>query len=171
MDLLQVTSTKFVLLRAEWPVDQARSLIDALHPIYLIVHRVLPGHAQEDLYYLLTVKETLDRFARRPGAPSVEIGLDLYETDAVPSCESSTNAESAPGRCIVMRDGALFGFFDENIRPTRGATRGAEQGPAAAPSRAVIAEFPDEVAVNDYATLLVSLSAEPAVTGGLPPAS
>src|SRR5438876_10069823 len=101
MDLQQVAMTEFVLLQASWPVEKSRQLIERLNPSHVIVHR---SEAHND-YYLLTVEEALNLLTNANNASSVAEALHLEERPAVPALEGSTDAESAPDRCIVLEDG------------------------------------------------------------------
>lgn len=167
MYLHEVATDTFVLLQAGWPVDRARQLIQRLGPTHVIVHRSDP----RDYYYLYTQVQALERLAHRPDQMSLDDALDLHEYQATPVLGTYADAETAPDRCVIIEEGRVIGFFDASVPPlarSKGGsvTRGLE---AAAPvPRSLVADFPEQVGLEETVSLLVSLSAEAATGKALP---
>ncbi len=164
MDLQPVVMTTFVLLEAEWTGARGHELVDALQPTHVIVRRSDP---QED-YYLYTLQEALERLEHAAPALSIQEAFELQETNATPLVDVHTDAESAPDRCILHEEGRLIGFFDASVPPSivrshRGGV--VEPKPDELTSRSLVAEFPEQVEVNDLTSLLVSISPEEASAG------
>ncbi len=173
IDLQDITLTNFVLLQAEWPATKGYEFVEALKTPHVIVHRSDP----DDYYYLFSRQEVLHLLSQSPGASSIRTALDLHESGATPVLEGTSNAESAPERCIVLVDGRLIGFVDVSIPPSLGTKRGVgnstgtENGTAVAVEpvqRSLVAEFPQQVGLEETVSLLVSLSAITPTESSLP---
>ncbi len=167
MDLQAVVMTTFVLLEAEWPITRGRELIEMLKPTHVILHQSEP----QESYYLYTSQEALDRLEHAAPAFSIQVAFDLQETDATPLVEIHSDAESVPDRCIVHVEGRLIGFFDASVPPGivlshRGSVEGPE--PEELTSRALVAEFPEQVEMDELTSLLVSLSSSEKASDGIP---
>jgi hypothetical protein len=128
MDLGRVASTDFVLLQADWPVSQARGLVEALSPARVIVQR---QESNEEYFYLRTFEETLRLLRESFGGETVRTAMDLHEWEATPALNELTNAEKAPDQCVVLAADQVVGYFDvDNFEAygtsgatTRGSTR------------------------------------------------
>jgi hypothetical protein len=167
MYLHEVTADTFVLLQAGWPVGKARQLIERLTATHVIVHRTDP----QDYYYLFTKSEALGRLAHAPDQMSIHDAFNLHESAATPTLDAYANAETAPDRTVVLEDGHVIGFFDAIVPPPartkRGpVTRGPEPGGPV--PRSLVADFPEQVHLEETVSLLVSLSAESAAGMALP---
>ncbi|MGI9059979.1 MAG: CHAT domain-containing protein [Ktedonobacteraceae bacterium] len=159
MDLQAVVMTTFVLLEAEWPLTKGRELIEMLQPTHVILHQSEP----QESYYLYTLQETLDRLEHAAPTLSIQVAFDLYNAIAPPLVEIHTNAENAPDWCIVHDEGRLVGFFDASVSPGVIRTHRGEVGKPELErltSQSLIAEFPEQVELNELTSLLVSLSSE-----------
>jgi len=157
MDLQLIIMATFVLLEAEWPASRGRELVDVLKPTHVIVHRSGP---QED-YYLYTSEKALERLEHVAPALSIQVAFDLSHALATPLVEIHANVESAPDRCIVHDEGRLVGFFDASVPPSVVHTHRGEAGkpePEELTSRSLVAEFPEQVELDDLTSLLVTLS-------------
>ena len=165
LELEQVAETTFVLLQAEWPVSKGHELVEALKPTHVIVHRIDP----QEYYYLYSSQEALDRMNHVADALPIYEAFNLHETDATPLVEAHVNAKNAPNRCIVQKDGQLIGFFDVTVPPvfTRGTRNPGKAEPTEVADRSVNAKFPEEVELDEVTSLLVSLTASEADSGGI----
>jgi CHAT domain len=169
MDLQQVAMTSFVLLQDEWSVVKGLESIETLkmaHPTHVIVHH----SDKSDDYYIFSIQETLDLLNRAPNTSSLRIALNLQRANATPALEGTSNAESAPDRCIILADGLLVGFFDASTPPSLNTKRGGGKATTTileSANRSLLAEFPEQVALGETVSLLVSLSAVPAEDGAL----
>lgn len=164
MDLEPIVMTTFILLEAEWPVARGRELVDALQPTHVIVHRSDP---QED-YYLYTSQEALELLEHAALAISIQVAFDLSHALATPWVEIHSDAERAPDQCIVHDEGRLVGFFDASVPPSVIRTHRGEAGKPDSEevsSRALVAEFPEQVELDEVTSLLVSISSEEAIAG------
>ena len=160
MDLRQVAMTTFVLLQATWPVENGRQLIERLRPSHVIVHL----HDPQDAYYSFSAQEALTFFAHASTELFVHKALRLDERSTTPTVESNMDAEHAPVQCIVLENGRLMGFFDVTLPPQWiPARRGEDEHlPSEEPVlelRSLVAEFPEQVQLQEVFSLLVSLSA------------
>ncbi len=180
MDLAKATLTSFVLIDSDWPVERARSLIERLDPSHVIIRRT----GQPEDYYLLpadTVKSQLV-----PAEDSIPVGevLQLSKLTPTPLIEADMESSLAPSACIVHQEGRIIGFYDvpeaisdptwpiDLLSPSktrRGgpdphlsgsltrdllsprATSGQDTG------RSITAEFPEKIALDQTASLLVSI--------------
>jgi hypothetical protein len=164
MNLTQQLQTTFVLLEADWPADQSRKLVRDFPEraaTHVIVHQGDPG-AGAETYYLFTRKQALDLLSL---GGTVGAALDLPNTDAAASLDVSVSRGDAPARAVVFAGGSVAGYIDEEFEtlggPTRGGALAANGGEGAATvQRSLVADMPESVALNDIATLLVSLAAE-----------
>ena len=155
MYLHEVVRDTFVLLPAGWPAGKARQLVEHLEPTHVIVHRTEP----EDYYYLYTESEVLDRLADAPGQMSIYDVFDLHEYRPTPILGAYANAETAPDHSVVLEEGRVIGFRDVTLPLARGIPHvGAE--PSAPVRRSLVADFPEQVPLEETVSLLVSLSAE-----------
>ncbi len=183
IDLRPMVMTAFVLLQSDWPVVRGRELVEALLPTHVIVQR----HDPQEYYYLYPSQEVLDRLRRAPDTTPIWAALNLHETDATPLVDIHADPLSAPNRCVVEEEGRLVGFYDASIRGGETLAAGAHlpslpsirrgdmvlEGPGVAPlpslpSRALVARFPERVALDEVTSLLVSLSTTDGGSGSIP---
>jgi hypothetical protein len=168
MNLQQVAMTNFVLLRATWPVEQSRQLIERLQPSHVIVHH----HDLRDAHYLFSAQEALTLLAQAPSVPSVYEALHLNERGTTPVAEGDIDAERVPDQCIVLEEGRLVGFFDVTVPPQWTSRKGGDESfPPEEPApelRSLVTDFPECVSLQAVFSLLVSLSASSPVATSLP---
>jgi CHAT domain/Ternary complex associated domain 7 len=166
MYLYEVAMDTFVLLQASWRASKARQLIECLEPTHVIVHRM----DLDEYYYLYTREEALRYLAGRDDQLSVHDAFDLHEYKATLALDAHAEAGAAQDRTVVIEEGHVVGFFDADIRPSpiqkRGGGRGLEASEAV--PRSLLADFPEEVPLQQTVSLLVSLSAEPQKGAALP---
>ena len=166
MYLHEVLMDTFVLLQARGLVDQARRLIEHLHPTHVIIYRSEPQEA----YYLRTYEEVAPLLERAPKQAILQEALDLHEDRTTPTLEAYTTADTAPDRCIIVDEGRLLGFFDATLPLAGHPKRASEETfalPALPVTRSLTADMPEQVPLGSTASLLVSLTAE-AVAAALP---
>jgi len=161
----------FILLQDLWSVVKSLETIETLkkaHPSHVIVHRSDEGND----YYLFTLEEILELLKRYPNASSLRITLNLQRADVVQALAGTTNAESAPDRCIILADDRVVGFFDASIPPSlnirRGSSRPTNTMGEPVTNRTLLAEFPEQVTLGDTVSLLVALSAAPTEDRAIP---
>ena len=189
MELAKAALTSFVLIDADWPGERARRLIERLDPSHVIVRRSGPP---ED-HYLLTSDGVVSQLAA--AADSIPVGevLPLSNLPPTPLIEADMESSAAPVPCIVRQEGLIIGFRDvampssggprtEVISRVRSTRRGRRDGvsleaatrdlvPPVGTSgqdagRSITAEFPEKIALDQTASLLVSI-----VRGFIPGAS
>jgi hypothetical protein len=188
MYVRDVTRNTFVLLQADWPAGNARELIERLSPTHVIVHRVDPDHG--DLYYLYAKAEGLGLIMPAAAEAPLIDAFNLHEYEAAPTVDAYADANAAPERYVVLEEGRVVGFVDREVaelaverrpaeraverRPARRRAR-ATRGVGAEPERpkqpeprSLVADFPEEVPLEETASLVVSLSAEPGRAAALP---
>jgi hypothetical protein len=166
MDLERLTSTNFVLLQADWSVDHARSLVEALLSARVIVQR---REGNKEYFYLRTRDETLALLQQSRSDATVREAMDLHEWGAIPAQDAFSDADQAPNHCVVLADNQAVGYFDVDEfgapSATRGmpsTTRGGAARDAAMTEPGVVeqsleAEFPNTVPLDEIASLTVSL--------------
>ncbi|SLK00920.1 CHAT domain-containing protein [Arthrobacter sp. P2b] len=158
MNLESIASTDFVLLQADWPVDQARDLVEALLPARVIVQR---REGNEEYFYLRSRDETLALLQPSTGV-SVREAMGLHEGGAVPAIDALSSADKAPDYCVLLVANQVVGYFDvdEHVPSrTRGGTiPGTTTATPEEPSeRSIEAEFPNTIRLNEMASLTVSV--------------
>lgn len=169
-DIGAISSTSFVLLRAEWSVSKGLELIKGLGPTHVIVH----SRGPHDAYFLYTKEAALSAMEGRDVVASLAITLSLKTFPATPQVDRATPVGLVPPRCVVTEEGSVMGFIDPNYRPrlTRGGQRGATQGGLRDVSLAettadevpfsLAAEFPEEIVQGETVSLLVYITPRPA---------
>lgn len=164
LELAQVTETTFILLQADWSIARGRELIEALKPTHVIIHR-----EREDSFYLYTIEMALTHMKGIANATPIHIAFNLHEIDATPLLEAHSNAEDAPDLCIVHEGGQLIGFFDATVPPVTRSRRGPieQLKQTEVANRSVIAEFPEQIELDEVTSLLVSLTASQAEESGI----
>jgi len=165
--LHEVATDTFVLVQADWSVDKARQLIEALNPTHVIVHRF--ESKDEEYYYLYTKLNVCDFLRSAPKQEPIRIALDLHEGKATPTLDAYTNAEMVPDRSVVVENGRVIGFFDATVRPSRSSKVRRDISRQISPvQRSLITNFPEQVRLKETVSLLVSLSAESELREALP---
>lgn len=181
--------TDFVLVEADWTVAMAGGLVEAMETSHVIIY--LP-QGTRDSWCLFSRRDARKRMAPARADMPVRAALGLTASDATSTVDLSELHATGDGRYVVLQDGRLFGFLERSAelsfeadvplvlgRTTRSVRRGrptANGGPAPA-KRSLTAEFPETVAVNHRATLLVTLlavfqeAAGPSITVEVPPGS
>jgi len=180
MDVQSIMETNFLYLDLDWTVKKARELVEGLEPAYVIIHRVVP--INREYYYLFSAKEILKMLHGQRENKRLRKALELHEDGSVDPVDPSAGAGSAPGKFVAVEDGRPVGYLDTSripapppmfgsIPPAGGAGVGAIRGlgsPAetageASPAdveRQLRAEFPEKVAVEDTASLLVYITTD-----------
>jgi hypothetical protein len=176
MDLGQVASQNFVLLRADWTAERAVRTLRGRTASHVVIHRQDdPNH---EYWYLWEIEDAREKLAALPPTTTVFAVFGLREDLAVPSADANTAAEAAPLRAIVTTNGTLAGFVDRSPAPTtrglprvmRGGSKGSKAEPASGgdtSKRSLEAEFPDQVAIGSVEWLLVKVVAAAATARGL----
>ena len=162
--LHEITYDSFVVLEANWPVDQARQIVRDMTDItHVIVHR---AEGQKEYYYLYNREEALSRLDCAPD--SDQFGSLSISTSPVDRRVGRLfGCQAAPDRVVVLDGNDLVGFYDISLLPSglfgRLAKRGEEKEAAesAEPvTRSLITDFPEKVPQGQKASLLVSLSSQ-----------
>jgi hypothetical protein len=170
--LHEITYDSFVVLEANWPVDQARQIVRDMTDItHVIVHRV---EGEKEYYYLYSREEAQARLDGAADTVTIRLALGLHEYGATAVSDAYTDAEAAPDRVVVLDGNDLVGFYDVSVPPSaysRDAKRGDgnETTETAEPvTRFLLTDFPQKVPQGQKASLLVSLSSltEPATATG-----
>jgi hypothetical protein len=133
-------------------------------PLALLGYNPIPTFGS----YSPQIPEALDRLEHVAPALSIEVAFDLYHALAIPWVEIHSDAERAPDQCIVHDQGRLVGFFDASVPPSIIRTHRGEAGkpgPEEVASRALVAEFSEQVELDEVNSLLVSISSEEAIAG------
>ncbi|MBN1349659.1 CHAT domain-containing protein [candidate division KSB1 bacterium] len=177
MYMQDIAHDTFVIIQSDWHVAKARQLIEKLAPTHVIVHRI---EQETDYYYLYSRIEALIILGRASNDQTVleAEAFNLHEYTATPVTDSFANAETARDRTVVLENGRVVGFYDAGAGqidgPRRGTHRGIPTRDASVP-RALVADFPEQVPLNETASLLLSLTAEKLrdaeLTLDLPPGS
>jgi hypothetical protein len=170
MYLHEIAMDSFIIVQADWPAEKARQAIERLRPTHVIVHRTEP----QDYYYLYTQEEVLERLGYADDQELVHDAFGLHEYTATDTVDAYADAGATEGRrAVVLDEGRVAGFYDPRVRPgpppTRGVTRGGVRGEPSAPvHRSLVADFPEQVPLQETRSLLVSLSAESVAGAALP---
>lgn len=188
MDVREVASASFVLLRADLPAGSARAMTEL--PASHIVIAGLGEPFEHDVYGLFLSSEIVQRLSGAAAETPLRQALGLGPKDAVPQVGADADVDDMPDRCVVREQGRVIGFFDAAAIPARQEflTRG---GPGDSPRRqraaqsadhravldlveghvepgglSLVAEFPGRAGLGTIAWLLVKLSAS--ADGGMP---
>jgi hypothetical protein len=171
---LEIAERSFVVVQAGWPVERGHQLVSRLRPGHVIVQRT---DGSERHHYLFIRSDFLTAAARRSGAPSIGVAVELDRHLPVPLVAADVDGLTAPDRCIVHEDGYPVGVLDASVPPGPTGTRGgiandarlaiddaSRPGPASvgAPTiadRALVTEFPERITLGRPTSLLVYLSA------------
>lgn len=184
MYLHEVCNENFALVQADWTVAVAREVTERLSPSHVIVHRrdqavaVGAQHpvALAEYYYLYNKAEFLSFLGpQRSDKTLVKDAIGLHEYGATPTSGAYSDAAKAPTRSVVIEGGHVVGFYDKSIPPDSPGTLNLKRagGPVRAGggppvSRSLIADFPEQVPLQQTQSLLVSLSVQPGKGGSLP---
>lgn len=163
--LRDITYDSFVVLEADWPVDQALQIVREMTDItHVIVHRV---ESEEEYYYLYTREEAQSRLKSYLAyAEPIRRAFNLHEYTATDTADAYAEAETAPDRTVVLEAGNLVGFYDVSLPPpTQGGDSkrgdGDQTTESAGPvTRSLIADFPPKVPHGQKVALKVTLSIE-----------
>ena len=112
MQLHDLASTSFVLLRADASVDEARRALAGRDESHVIVE-----DPARSVAYLFAVDEARDGLAA--ATPDARVGdvLGLGARPPTPLLSGRLPADGAPDRLIVREDGILIGFVDRQANP------------------------------------------------------
>lgn len=157
--LSHVVDRSFVLVRADWQIGKVERIIDRIKPSHVIVSLTQP----KETYYLFTVEKLRASATTRDDQTPVTIALILEERTPTPILSGDDDERSAPGQAVVLDEGRLIGFIDDQVPPPlilRG--RGSEVLEGMTPiTRTLVTDFPQQVAIDMTTSLLVFLSADP----------
>ncbi len=151
MDLERAASTSFVRLDDSWPAGRSRDLVERLGPTHVILRR---GAAPE-LYYLVSAHEAIRGLGRIPQAAPTGEAFDWAELTPMPLVDGDEDTDEAPDLCIVTDEGRILGVYDASEPVAFDLMAGS---PDDVGGRSLVAEFPEQIALNREASLLVSLS-------------
>lgn len=147
----------FVLLQAEWPVGRARDAIDRLRPS----HVILRGPDTSDVWYLLDAATLEQQLAISDRSASLWSTLQLGATDATDVVSPDASAADLADRCIIARGSTVVGFYDADVPPRSGGTR----GPGGV-ARHLLSELPERLRLGQTTSLVVYLSPRPPTDDG-----
>ncbi|MEO8393547.1 MAG: TCAD7 domain-containing protein, partial [Chloroflexota bacterium] len=156
--LSEVVSEDFIVLPSTLTAGELRELLGYINTDYVVIHRA----EKQEYYYLFTKKEALQILQGLPEPMLLLVALNLHEYTSSPVLDASADAEVAPDRCVVLQDGRAVGVFDAAAFPTTRSTRFSwpSFGEPETSERLLIAEFPQEVRINEVVSLLVSIRIE-----------
>lgn len=153
LQLRDVASHRFLLLREETPARQGKELIETLAPERVILRSGVPGR---EIYHLLSAGEARSLLAKSGEATAGQAAAGL---PAVPALDASVDADEAPDRCIVLDEDQPSGFFDVDV-DVHDVQRGRgplDLDPEIVP-RVLAAEMEREVEAGRTVSLLVALT-------------
>jgi hypothetical protein len=166
--LYQIATDHFILLHTEQSVFQALAAVRKLQPTAVVV-RHQTGEAVS--YYLFTVTELLTMLDEIKDEKSLLDALNLHARQTVPSFDAYSDAESAPSRCVVTDSDLVVGIYDASLHPTSTVIQRGEKEAttkSATVSRALQADFPEQVPLGQTVSLLVSLIGQAGLMPALP---
>lgn len=169
MNVSEVAMTSFIMVDGAWPVARSLELIRNLKATHVIARRRGPrgGHL------LFTKSEALHLLERsKKGTESTE-ALLAKASRVTRTLESGARVKDASQRYIVVEDGYVVGFIDPLYLPRLkrgGEDDGTQDGLTSegVASSSLAAEFPEEIALGETASLLVFLNAGKAAAPALP---
>lgn len=161
--LYQIANDDFILFHADRSVAQAIETVRRLRPTGVIVRRWDEGTVY---HYLYKAQEFIDLLAQADGEQPLLYALHLHEWAATPDVDAYQHAEGAPPRGVITEGDRVIGFHDVALPPSRRTRRdrvdsGGESLRAEPVSRSLQADFPEKVAQDQTASLLVWLVREP----------
>jgi hypothetical protein len=184
MYLHEVCNENFALIQADWTVAVARQVIERLSPSHVIVHRRDQAAAAvgaqhpvvlAEYYYLYSKAEFLSYLGPQESEKtSVRDAIGLHEYGATPTYGAYSDAGKAPARSVIIERGHVAGFYDKTIPPGSPGTLNLKNtgvlrtGGGPPVSRSLIADFPEQVPLQQTQSLLVSLSVQAGKGGSLP---
>jgi len=167
MYLHEIAYDSFILMQTDLQVDKAKQLLERLKPSHVIIQ-----HSNtKSRSYLYKSDEILKELSSVVPEQTLQDTLKLDEITATPVCDAYTDAEEAPSFCIVTDEGWVTGFYDVSVPPSHRQKRGGDEKGESIDNfitRSLVANFPEQVALDDTVSLLVSLSAETLSSHGLP---
>ncbi len=182
--LHEIANDDFILFHADQPVAQASEAVRRLEPTSVVVRRW-----EEDTvyYYLYTAQQFFDELAQADDEVPLLYALRLHEWAATPALDAYQDAEGAPPRGVIIDGDRVVGFYDVTPPPLLvldssspehrrrellgrvDSLEGLPAAPVSTPvSRSLQAEFPEEVAQGQTASLLVWLTQQMSQQHGLP---
>lgn len=161
MYALKTASSSYLLVRSSLSVNKARGFFERLDASHVIVHRL----DAEAGYYLYSKPEILESLSGEDDQLRLADALNLVDARPMPAIDCFVDALELPDRAVITDAGRVIGFFDAyHPAPPRMVRRsGHEQGAGEARSAtgSIVAQFPDQVPLNDVLSMLVSFSAAP----------
>jgi CHAT domain len=161
MDLKQAASTSFVRIEESWPAGRSRRLVERLNPTHVILRRAGPP----EVYYVVRSHEAIDQLGSLPEEALTGEAFDGAGFEPAPLVDGLEDDTGAPELCLVLDEGRIVGVFDAaEMNPyDLMAGSGDESG-----GRMLVAELPEQIALHQEASLLVSLTTEFTPAGSLP---
>jgi len=156
----------FILMQSDWQIDKTKQLLERLKASHVIIQH---SDIQSE-YYLYKSDDILKQLSSTVPDQTLHNALKLDELSVTPVCDAYSDAEEAPDFCVVTDEKWVTGFYDVSVPPSHRQKRG-DAGEVATDefmTRSLVAEFPDQVALNDTVSLVVSLSAEEVTNHDLP---
>jgi CHAT domain/Ternary complex associated domain 7 len=147
MFLYQKTNTDFILVGAEWRVEQALLLVLNLQSGHVIVKRQEKN--DQEYYYLYDKADFLDHLKAANVQTSVKQALNLRESESEKIIPDTLSIAKAPPRGVVRSGNRLTGFWEESK---------SFRGPTPLVERSLLAKFPMTVPLNETRILTVYLT-------------
>jgi hypothetical protein len=160
MDLERLASTSFVRLDDSWPAGRSRDLVERLRP----KHVILRHGAGSELYYLVLADEAIGGLGRIPQAAPTGEAFNWAKLTPAPLVSGDADIDVAPDLCIVVDDGRILGVYDASEPVAFDLMAGS---PDDLGGRSLVAEFPEQIALHQEASLVVFLSGTPGPAGAL----
>lgn len=161
--LHQLAHNDFILLDASQSTSQAYEATGRLKPASIVVR----CPRESGIYYsLYSLHEFLQSLSLADGDRTLLDMLDLHEGQATPVLDAYDDAETAPLRCVILRDGIVSGVYDasspveERAKGPRSSRPLEKRRESAAAFVALHTEFPEKVTLSETAMLLVRLALE-----------
>jgi hypothetical protein len=148
MDLQTPGSRAFVLLMAEWEVQEAIPLVRSLAATHVIIHR-----RGTDLFYLYNKPGVLGLLSDSPSKMTVHAALKLRE-DLRTSTVQADAARPPGGPVVIVDDGRAAGFIAAVSKGTRSIT---DSKTKESPFN-LVADFPEIVKLGSTTSLLLSIT-------------
>jgi hypothetical protein len=161
MDLKQAASTSFVLIDSSWPARRSLALVERLEPTHVILRR----DGQPEAYNLVPRNEAILLLKPIPEAATTGEAFDRASLSATPLVDGHEDIDQAPSPCIVLDEGRILGFYDAS-EPVAFDLMGGSSDDSG--GRSLVAEFPEQIALHQEASLLICLSADFGPAGSLP---
>lgn len=141
-------------------VDRAY-YIRSLGASHIIICRTEP----EDLYYLIEIERVLTELEQKEAVLTVAEALELENLVSIPLIGADEPVDFFEESCIVYNNatipGTIVGFYDKTQIPgrkTRGTATSISGDKGRIYDRSVVAEFPENVKLNEIPTLKTYIS-------------